>query len=139
VEKNKDGKPVDFFRKINSWGRTYYFEVRPTKPNGYFLVITEKRRVRKEDRSFNLRSKIFLYKNDFDEFMECLENAVSYIRTSKPAGDDARSEEVNGMSHPHSESRCLNYAGNDREYGEEISNEKEDVEPGYGDDGELPL
>ena len=46
--------------------RTYFFDVRATKGNDYFLTITESRK-RFDDNGYD-RSKIFLYKEDFNKF-----------------------------------------------------------------------
>jgi hypothetical protein len=58
--------------------RTYFFDVRQTKGNDYFVTITESTR-RFEDEGYN-RHKIFLYKEDFNRFMESLNDVVDHVK-----------------------------------------------------------
>jgi hypothetical protein len=58
--------------------RTYFFDVRQTKGNDYFITITESTR-RFEDEGYN-RHKIFLYKEDFNRFMESLNDVVDHVK-----------------------------------------------------------
>ncbi len=59
--------------------RTYFFDVRATRGNDYYLTITESRK------KFNAdgydRHKIFLYKEDFNKFIKALNEAVDYVKT----------------------------------------------------------
>ena len=59
--------------------RTYFFDVRATKGNDYFLTITESRK-RFDDNGYD-RSKIFLYKEDFNKFLKALSESVDYVKT----------------------------------------------------------
>jgi len=59
--------------------RTYFFDVRQTKGNDYYITITESTR-RFEDDSYS-RHKIFLYKEDFNRFVESLVDVVDHIKT----------------------------------------------------------
>lgn len=59
--------------------RTYFFDVRQTKGNDYFITITESTR-RFEDDGYS-RHKIFLYKEDFNRFMEGLNGVVNHVKT----------------------------------------------------------
>ena len=59
--------------------RTYFFDVRATKGNDYFLTITESRK-RFDDNGYD-RSKIFLYKEDFNKFIKALTEALDYVKT----------------------------------------------------------
>ena len=59
--------------------RTYFFDVRQTKGSDYYVTITESTK-RFEDDSYS-RHKIFLYKEDFNRFVECLTNVVDHIKT----------------------------------------------------------
>ncbi|RME91934.1 MAG: DUF3276 family protein [Bacteroidetes bacterium] len=58
--------------------RTYFFDVRRTKGDDYFLTLTESTK-RFEDGSFE-RHKIFLYKEDFNRFLDGLQDAIDYIK-----------------------------------------------------------
>jgi hypothetical protein len=59
--------------------RTYFFDVRATRGNDYFLTITESRK-RFDDNGYD-RHKIFLYKEDFNKFVKGLNEAVDYVKT----------------------------------------------------------
>jgi hypothetical protein len=59
--------------------RTYFFDVRSTKGNDYYLTITESRK-RFDDNGYD-RHKIFLYKEDFNKFVKALGEAVDYVKT----------------------------------------------------------
>ncbi len=59
--------------------RTYFFDVRATRGNDYYLTITESRK-RFDDNGFE-RHKIFLYKEDFNKFMTGLSEAVDHVKT----------------------------------------------------------
>lgn len=59
--------------------RTYFFDVRTTRANDYFLTITESKK-RFDDNGYE-RHKIFLYKEDFNKFIEALGEAIDYVKT----------------------------------------------------------
>ncbi|MBO7203462.1 MAG: DUF3276 family protein [Bacteroidales bacterium] len=82
LERNGD----DVFSKpVRAGKRTYFFDVKATKGNDYYLTITEsKRRVEKDGRFVYDKHKIFLYKEDFDKFRQGLEEVVEYIKERCP-------------------------------------------------------
>src|SRR5205085_1317083 len=59
--------------------RTYFFDVKTTRANDYYLTITESRK-RFNDNGYD-RHKIFLYKEDFNKFIKALNEAVDYVKT----------------------------------------------------------
>ncbi|RYZ19316.1 MAG: DUF3276 family protein [Chitinophagaceae bacterium] len=59
--------------------RTYFFDVRATRGNDYYLTITESRK-RFNDNGYD-RHKIFLYKEDFNKFIKALNEAVDHVKT----------------------------------------------------------
>lgn len=59
--------------------RTYFFDVRTTRGNDYYLTITESRK-RFTDEGYD-RHKIFLYKEDFNKFIKALNEAVDHVKT----------------------------------------------------------
>ncbi len=59
--------------------RTYFFDVRTTRGNDYFLTITESKK-RFSDNGYD-RHKIFLYKEDFNKFIVALGEAVDFVKT----------------------------------------------------------
>ncbi len=59
--------------------RTYFFDVRATRSNDYYLTITESRKKFNED-GYD-RHKLFLYKEDFNKFLKALAEAIDYVKT----------------------------------------------------------
>ena len=74
-----------FSRSLRAGKRTYFFDVKATRRNDYYLTITEsKKRFNNDGRFRYEKHKIFLYKEDFDAFLDYLEEVVSYIKTANP-------------------------------------------------------
>lgn len=72
-------------KAVKAGRRTYFFDVRATRADDYFLTITESRKMTAADGSSTYdRHKIFLYKEDFFKFGEALEEVVEFIRRTKP-------------------------------------------------------
>jgi len=78
---NNDKKMESVYSKRIRAGkrRTYFFDVRATRGNDYFLTITESRKRFNED-GYD-RHKIFLYKEDFNKFIKALGEAIDYVKT----------------------------------------------------------
>ena len=76
---------VEIFSKVVRAGkRTYFFDVKATKANDYYLTVTESKKRMDEDGKFRYeKHKLFLYKEDFDKFTEGLTEAIDKIRTLK--------------------------------------------------------
>jgi hypothetical protein len=68
-----------YSKKVRAGKRTYFFDVKSTKANDYFVTITESKK-RFEDGTF-VKHKIFLYKEDFNKFIEAFEDTVNYVKT----------------------------------------------------------
>jgi hypothetical protein len=69
---------------VRAGKRTYFFDVKATRKDDYYLTITEsKKRLGKEGKVFYEKHKIFLYKEDFEKFSEGLKDAVAYIGNGK--------------------------------------------------------
>ncbi len=82
VEYENNDKKIEsvFSSKIRAGKRrTYFFDVRATKANDYFLTITESRK-RFDDNGYD-RHKIFLYKEDFNKFLKALTDSLDYVKT----------------------------------------------------------
>jgi hypothetical protein len=76
----KTPKEEIFTRVVRAGKRTYFFDVKATRKDDYYLTITEsKKRLGKEGKFFYEKHKIFLYKEDFEKFTEGLKDAVTYI------------------------------------------------------------
>jgi Protein of unknown function (DUF3276) len=78
---NNDKKMESVYSKRIKAGkrRTYFFDVRATRGNDYYLTITESRK-RFNDNGYD-RHKLFLYKEDFNKFVKALSEAVDYVKT----------------------------------------------------------
>ena len=59
--------------------RTYFFDVRSTRGNDYFITITESKK-RFDDNGYD-RHKMFLYKEDFNKFLNALTETINYVKT----------------------------------------------------------
>lgn len=60
--------------------RTYFFDVKSTRGNDFYLTITESRRHPQGDGFTYEKHKMFLYKEDFDKFLGALQEAVDYVK-----------------------------------------------------------
>lgn len=65
---------------VRAGKRTYFFDVKSTRNNDYYLTITESKKIENEGARNFEKHKIFLYKEDFEKFTEGLENTLAYIR-----------------------------------------------------------
>lgn len=76
---NHDREAI-FAKAVRAGKRTYFFDVRTTKNNDYYLTITESKRKYNEDGTFNYQKhKIFLYKEDFEKFTDALAEALTKV------------------------------------------------------------
>ena len=82
----------EIFSKTQRAGRrTYFFDVRSTKAGDYYLTLTESKKFTNDDGSFHYKKhKIYLYKEDFNEFSEILNEMTNYIISEK--GEEVISE-----------------------------------------------
>jgi hypothetical protein len=78
-QENKQRNDVYSLRVKAGKRRTYFFDVRSTKGNDYFLTITESKKVADSDQ-FE-RHKIFIYKEDFAKFVQAMEDAIHHVKT----------------------------------------------------------
>ena len=82
MEENKDNGKVEIYSKrVRAGKRTYFFDVKATRSNDYYLTITESKRKYKEDGYFYEKHKLFLYKEDFDKFLAALTETVDHVKT----------------------------------------------------------
>ena len=80
-----------FSQVLRAGRRTYFFDVRATKAEDFYLTITESKKFTHDDGSFHYKKhKIYLYKEDFQEFREMLGIATDYIIEKK--GEEVISE-----------------------------------------------
>ena len=82
-----------YSKQVRAGKRTYFFDVKATRGNDYYLTITEsKRRIEKDGRFAYDKHKIFLYKEDFEKFAATLQEMVDYIRTNCPVASPSQTE-----------------------------------------------
>ncbi|MGY0425556.1 MAG: PUR family DNA/RNA-binding protein [Polaribacter sp.] len=80
-----------FSQVLRAGRRTYFFDVRATKADDYYLTVTESKKFTHDDGTFRYQKhKIYLYKEDFTDFHEMLKKATDYIVTEK--GNEVISE-----------------------------------------------
>lgn len=80
-----------FSKVLRAGRRTYFFDVRATKADDYYITITESKKFTEEDGSFHFKKhKIYLYKEDFAAFAEILDEMTEYVLNNK--GEEVISE-----------------------------------------------
>ncbi len=109
MEKENDKQEI-FSERVRAGKRTYFFDVKATRSNDYYLTITESKRRYKEDGFSYEKHKIFLYKEDFNKFITALTNTVNHVKEELlPDVDfeqyDHRDNEYNQNHHKHSDSK----------------------------------
>ena len=84
--KDYDNRREEVFSKaVRAGKRTYFFDVKATKAEDYYLTITESKRRFNNDsgKFFFEKHKLFLYKEDFEKFSEGLHEAIEKIKALK--------------------------------------------------------
>lgn len=95
---------------VKAGKRTYFFDVKATRGNDYFLCITESKRIMERSGHFVYeKHKVFIYKEDLNKFLEGLTRSIDFIHGNK--GDDYSREEFDG-SHPNQEPSPESNEGN---------------------------
>jgi hypothetical protein len=80
-----------FSKVLRAGRRTYFFDVRATKADDYYITITESKKFTEEDGSYHFKKhKIYLYKEDFTAFKEILEEMTEFVLNNK--GEEVISE-----------------------------------------------
>ncbi|MBK7964099.1 MAG: DUF3276 family protein [Bacteroidetes bacterium] len=97
-EFDNSSREAHFSKRVRAGKRTYYFDVKATRGNDYYLTITESKRKpgESEDRPFFEKHKLFLYKEDFDKFTEGLHEALGFIK-QKRGDEEGNTSEMNSM------------------------------------------
>ncbi len=85
-DNNGNSRELVFSKAVKAGKRTYFFDVKATRANEYYLTITESKKKFNmgEDKPFFEKHKIFLYKEDFEKFMDGLLEAVDHIKENQP-------------------------------------------------------
>jgi hypothetical protein len=80
-DSQRDEREDVYSKVVRAGKRTYFFDVKATKGNDYYLTITEsKKRAGRDGRFFFEKHKIFLYKEDFEKFEEGLAEVINFIK-----------------------------------------------------------
>ncbi len=81
MDNNRDKNEV-FSKRMKAGKRTYFFDVKATRGNDYYLTITESKKRYDDAGGFTYeKHKIFLYKEDFEAFIESLRETVDHVKT----------------------------------------------------------
>lgn len=79
---------------IRAGRRTYFFDVKSTRNEEFYLTITESKRIIEGDGNFHYeKHKIFLYREDFEKFLDCLNDIMDYIKSKQPEESFEKSDE----------------------------------------------
>lgn len=109
-----------FSKVLRAGRRTYFFDVRATKADDYYITITESKKFTEEDGSFHFKKhKIYLYKEDFVAFKEILNEMTAYVL-------DHKGEEV--ISERHQKDFKKEYESNSSENGESTKGSFTDID-----------
>ncbi len=83
-EFEKTDKEEIFSKAVRAGKRTYFFDVKTTRRNDFYLTITESKKRFENDGNFHFeKHKIFLYKEDFEKFTEGLSEVIDYIKANQ--------------------------------------------------------
>ncbi len=117
-----------FSKVLRAGRRTYFFDVRATKAEDYYLTITESKKFTNDDGSFHFKKhKIYLYKEDFNGFTDILNEMTKYILEEK-------GEEVISDRHQSDyEKPALANTDSDGTYQEEASNTESFTDVNFDD------
>ncbi len=81
MEDNKEDRKSEIYSKrVRAGRRTYFFDIKSTRGNDFYLTITESKKRFTDDGFYYEKHKIFLYKEDFNKFMEALNEAVNHVK-----------------------------------------------------------
>ena len=122
-EKNEDRLENDSkFREeiysvsVRAGKRTYFFDVKSTRRDEFYLTITESKKRFEQDGNFHFeKHKIFLYKEDFEKFIEGLQEVVTFIDQNQ-VDEYVEQSEVQNESESSSEEKVLEEVGFSKDY-----------------------
>jgi hypothetical protein len=92
----------DIFSKIVRAGkRTYFIDVKYSRTDEFYLTITESKKRFENDGKFSYeKHKVFLYKEDFNKFIDSLQEVVDYIYNQQPYEPEENEEPIAGVAEP---------------------------------------
>lgn len=90
MEERNDRNEI-FGKRVKAGKRTYFFDIKSTRSDDFYLTITESKKRFAPDGTFVFeKHKIFLYKEDFEKFIEALEESYEKIKELMPDYDFSR-------------------------------------------------
>ncbi len=94
---NKEKREEIFSRVVRAGKRTYFFDVKATRADEYYITITEsKRRFNNEEGKFYYeKHKLFLFKEDFEKFINGLNDVIEFIDTGEAPQEIPKDENTN--------------------------------------------
>jgi hypothetical protein len=93
MSENYNQREEVFSKSVRAGKRTYFFDVKTTKAQDYYLTITEsKKRIGDDGAPFFEKHKIFLYREDFQKFLDGLNEAINHVGTLKPFEETGHTE-----------------------------------------------
>ncbi len=93
-EKKENEKAEIYSQRVRAGKRTYFFDVKPTRSNDYYLTVTESKKRFNDDGFVYEKHKIFLYKEDFGKFIEALQQTIDHVKNELMPDYDFTREEV---------------------------------------------
>lgn len=107
MEENKtngtNGRDEIYSAKVKAGKRTYFFDVKSTRSNDFYLTITESKKRFKEDGFTYEKHKIFLYKEDFNKFLEALTGTINHVKQELMPNIDFTQFDNNNNNHEREE------------------------------------
>ncbi len=84
MNEKKDQRDDVYSKNVRAGKRTYFFDVKATRADDYYLTITESTKKMDENGSFFYKKhRIFLYKEDFNKFSDSLSEVIGFIHKEK--------------------------------------------------------
>lgn len=94
---NDKGNEI-FSKVVRAGKRTYFFDVKSTKSNDFYLTVTESKKVLQDGREVFQKHKIFLYKEDFEKFHEGFSEAIDKINSLRDSDEDYYNEPIEKLA-----------------------------------------
>ena len=90
MENNSKFREEIYSKAVRAGKRTYFFDVKSTRRDEFYLTITESKKRFEQDGNFHFeKHKIFLYREDFEKFVDGLQEVISYIDQNQGAEFDS--------------------------------------------------
>jgi hypothetical protein len=116
-----------YSKAVRAGKRTYFFDVKSTRNDEYYLTITESKKRYEQDGKFHFeKHKIFLYKEDFEKFADGLGEVVEFIKQQQPGDLDELPSQTDDKKEENYQSYDLNDESGEEE--EEVVNNYTNVE-----------